>query len=67
MPLQTYIEFRIPSVTGQFLDLRTLTIDLMAQVTKLDGSSLSDTDHVVLANGSSNILLNIALAISMIR
>ena len=45
-----YIEFRIPGVTGQFLDLSTLAIDLRARVTKIDGSSLADTDRV--ANGS---------------
>ena len=51
-----YIEFRIRTVTGQFLDLSTLTIDLRARVTKLDDSSPTDTDHVVLANGLSNTL-----------
>ena len=51
-----YIEFRTSGVMGQFLDLSTLTIDLRARVMELDGSSLADTDHVVLANGLSNTL-----------
>lgn len=52
----SYIEFRIPGVPGQFLDLSTLTIDLKTHVTKANGSKLGDTDHVVFANGLSNTL-----------
>lgn len=52
----SYIEYRIPGVPGQFLDLSTLTIDLKMRLTKLDGSKLGDTDHVILANGLSNTL-----------
>ena len=51
-----YVEFRVAGVQGQFLDLSTLTIDLMVSVSSSDGSTLSDTDYVMFVNGLSNTL-----------
>ena len=52
----TYIEFRVAGVPGQFLDLSTLALELRVGVSKTDGTELSDTDHVVFANGLSNTM-----------
>ncbi|XP_042855398.1 uncharacterized protein LOC122242213 [Penaeus japonicus] len=50
----SYIEFRIPGVDGQLLDLSTLSIDMKITLSKEDGTTLTDVDHVVLTNGLSN-------------
>lgn len=52
----TYIEFRIPGISGQFLDLSTLTLELYVSVTKTDGSKLGEDDHMIFANGLSNTM-----------
>lgn len=52
----TYIEYRIPGVKGQFLDLSTLTMDMKMRLVKNDDTTLTDTDHVTFANGISNTL-----------
>lgn len=51
-----YVECRAAGVPGQFLDLSTLTLDMKVSVTVTDGSNLTTTDYVMLANGLSNTL-----------
>lgn len=52
----SYIEFRVPGVPGQFLDLSTLSLELRVGVTKLDRSQLTEGDHVIFTNGLSNTM-----------
>lgn len=52
----TYLEFRIPGTSGQFLDLSTLSLELRVSISKGDGTKLTDSDHVVFVNGLSNTM-----------
>lgn len=52
----SFLEFRIPAVDGHFLDLSTLAIELDLTLHTSDGASLTETDHVMFANGISNTL-----------
>lgn len=52
----TYLEFRIPGTSGQFLDLSTLSLELRVSISKSDGSKLTDTDHVKFTNGLNNTM-----------
>lgn len=52
----SYIEFRIPGVPVQFLDLLTLTLDTIIYIKTRDGTRLGNTDYAVFASGVSNTL-----------
>ncbi len=51
-----YIEFRLPGIPGQFLDLSTLSLELQVSVAKADGAPLDADDHVVFSNGLNNTM-----------
>lgn len=49
----SYLEFRVPGIEGQFLDVLTLAVDI--SVTKADGvTPLDADDHSSLVNSLSN-------------
>lgn len=54
-----YIEFRINGVTGCFLDMTSLVLEMMMKVKRGD-NDLPDADHIALVNGLSNTMFKSA-------
>lgn len=53
----SYIEFRIPGVKGQFIDLSSLTLELMVELTGPDGiTALADIKNASIVNGLSQTM-----------
>ena len=50
-----YMEFRIPGVTGSFIDMSSLVLEMVIKVTK-GGVDLADADNILFVNGLSNTM-----------